>query len=656
MQRVPGGLLFLIVATALASCPVAAVAQTERIHTYHSDITVEEDGTLRVVETIRVTAARQKINRGIYRDFPTLYKGKYFTRVKVPFAVISVRRDGKQEPYHLEDRRNGVRVYVGRKDFILRPGDYDYELTYTTKNQLGFFEKHDELYWNVTGTGWDFPIDEVTATIHLPPGVPLADVTHEGYTGAHGSKARDLSSQLNAETDTVEFATTKPLGPREGLTIVVGFPKGYVREPTEEELRQLHFQANRTLWVALGGLLVVGGYYLAAWWSVGRDPPGKPIYPQFEPPLNLPPACVRYLREMGYDKKCFTAAVLSMAVKGYAKIEEASDGTFTLRRTKNTASPSLSGGERAIAKALLKSDYVRLKQTNHKKISKAIEKLSSWLKLEYDGKLFFKNRWWLVPGWLLSAAALVAAVLSCGWTALPIVGFLSLWLSIWTIGCLALGAAALAKWKSVLSLRRATNKRLGSLLGASGITLLAAPFFAAEFVAIGFLVYSSSVWMLPLILGIVALNVAFWHLIKQPTVEGQRVMDDIEGFRMYLATAEQNLLEELHPPEKTPELFEKYLPYAMALDVENEWAEQFADILAQASQRPGDDDHFHDYSPAWYSGSNWDGATSSAFAAGLGAALGGAIASSSTAPGSSSGGGGGGFSGGGGGGGGGGGW
>ena len=101
---------------------------------------------------------------------------------------------------------------------------------------------------------------------------------------------------------------------------------------------------------------------------------------------------------------------------------------------------------------------------------------------------------------------------------------------------------------------------------------------------------------------------------------------------------------------KTPELFEKYLPYALALDVEQEWAEQFADVLAQAGQKGAT------YSPAWYSGSNWSTLGATGFASSLGSSFSGAISSSSTAPGSSSGGGGGGSSGGGGGGGGGGGW
>jgi uncharacterized membrane protein len=152
------------------------------------------------------------------------------------------------------------------------------------------------------------------------------------------------------------------------------------------------------------------------------------------------------------------------------------------------------------------------------------------------------------------------------------------------------------------------------------------------------------------LLVLIILNCLFFHLLKAPTLQGRRVMDQMEGFKLYLSVAEKERLEMFHPPKKTPELFEKYLPYALALDVENEWSEQFAEVLARA-QAEG-----RAYSPVWYHGSSWDSFSPSRFSDTLGSSFAGAIASASTAPGSSSGSGGGGFSGGGGGGGGGSGW
>jgi uncharacterized membrane protein len=223
-------------------------------------------------------------------------------------------------------------------------------------------------------------------------------------------------------------------------------------------------------------------------------------------------------------------------------------------------------------------------------------------------------------------------------------------------------------WWAALSKRKDPAKKAGSLGVAAFLTLFSLPFFAGEVIGLREVMNATSLWIVPLFLVVAAVNVLFFFLIKRPTMAGRKLMDQIDGFRMYLSTAEGHYLDEVHPPHRTPELFERYLPYAVALGVENQWAEQFADVLAGAEQTDG----AGGYRPVWYEGPAWDSGsfgslagTVGSFTGGLGSSLGNAIASSATAPGSvsgfSSGGGGGGgggcgSSGGGGGGGGGGGW
>jgi uncharacterized membrane protein len=149
-----------------------------------------------------------------------------------------------------------------------------------------------------------------------------------------------------------------------------------------------------------------------------------------------------------------------------------------------------------------------------------------------------------------------------------------------------------------------------------------------------------------------ALAYLFYHLLKAPTLAGAKVRDEIDGFRMFLMTAEKDRLEVLHPPQVTPAVFEKFLPYAIALDAENAWSRKFEAEVARAGEAPGQGG----YTPAWYSGSSFDRLGTTDFASSLGNAVAGATAAAATAPGSSSGSSGGGSSGGGGGGGGGGGW
>ena len=228
---------------------------------------------------------------------------------------MSVRRNGMDEPYHTERRSNGVAVYIGRKDHLLPPGEYSYEIRYRTDRQLGFFADHDELYWNVTGVDWDFPIDSVTAQVRLPEGVPFGAVRLEGYTGPMGATRKHYRAEL--QDGRPVFETTKPLGRHEGLTIVVTWPKGYVAVPGELARLGYFLRDNRPLTYGALGLLALLGYYIFIWNRVGRDPPRGVVIPRYRPPEGESPASMRYLLGMGYDNRCLVAGILSLAVKGY---------------------------------------------------------------------------------------------------------------------------------------------------------------------------------------------------------------------------------------------------------------------------------------------------------------------------------------------------
>jgi uncharacterized membrane protein len=159
-----------------------------------------------------------------------------------------------------------------------------------------------------------------------------------------------------------------------------------------------------------------------------------------------------------------------------------------------------------------------------------------------------------------------------------------------------------------------------------------------------------TVFVIAIIVAMVVTLVVFAILMKRPTGLGRKLLDEVSGFREFLEIAEKDEMNLRNPPQKTPLLFERYLPFALAMGVEQQWAERFASVFARL-QEPGT----AAYHPSWYSG-NWNTFDVGTKTAGLSSGLGSAISSSVTPPGSSSGGGGGGFSGGGGGGGGGGGW
>jgi hypothetical protein len=143
-----------------------------------------------VTETITVTSAGAAINAGIIREFPTIYRDRYGNKVRVGFEIVEIFRDGHSEPYHTEKLSNGVKIYLGEKELFLPPGYHTYTIVYKTDRQLGFFQDYDELYWNVTGNGWTFPIEAARAVVELPPGTQITQ--YAAYTGPFGAQGKDF--------------------------------------------------------------------------------------------------------------------------------------------------------------------------------------------------------------------------------------------------------------------------------------------------------------------------------------------------------------------------------------------------------------------------------------------------------------------------------
>jgi len=532
-----------------------------------------------------VRAEGNRIRRGIYRDFPTEYFDKLGNRYEVDFRPLAVLRNNAREDFHAQKDRNGQRVYFGSSSRYVEHGEHTYMFRYKANRLLGFFEEHDELYWNVTGFDWAFPIDSASATVTFAFDMPAAEISHEAYTGPYGASERNYTSRVDGSGRTY-FKASGPLSAVNGLTVVVGWPKGYVVEPTRIERAGWLLKDNMNLLIALAGFVLLLAYYIPVWRRFGKDPEEGVLVTRYEPPKGFSPASLRFIRQMYYDDKVMTAAVVNLAVKGYLSIDvtEGSNGflgigkeagTHSVRKTDaGTNPPSLAPGENELYEGLFKEgDEVVLENENHELLGEAKSAHRESLKKDYRQHYFQTN------------------------------GFLNIPAIIIVIGSTA---AALS-------------------FGPSGLVILT-------------------------IIAMFVIMVSFAIIMKRPTLRGQQLLDEMLGFKDYLEIAEKDELNLRNLPEKTPALFEAYLPYALALGVDQSWAEKFSEVLASSRQADGTA-----YSPAWYGGS-WNSHSLGSTMSNLSGGLSTAISSSVTPPGSSSGGGGGGFSGGGGGGGGGGGW
>ena len=578
-----------------------------------------------VTERITVISTGQEIKRGIVREFPTTYKDRYGNTVRVGFEIVEIRRGGQPEPYHTEKVSNGVKIFIGQREVFLQPGQHTFIITYKTDRQLGYFQDYDELYWNVTGNGWNFPIDAAQAVVELPAGAKIQQFA--AYTGPFGAKEQDYRVSHDGAGNIV-FTTTRGLAPREGLTIAVAWPKGLVRQPTAAAGTVAYLRDNASLFSAVLGFLALLVYYLRIWSQVGRDPGKGTIIPLFEPPKGFSPAAIRYLMQMGFDAKTFAAAVMDMAVKGYLSIWEANE-LFVLEKKQDAP---LFPEERSLGSELFAGNKtLEISQKHQRILANSQENLEKSLKKMLATIYFKTNRSYLWPAAIITLSMLGALFLTAedrGAGAVSIIFYL--------VSCLVIVMIYMF-WEKSGWLQKIFFLVFGVFWSLPSVMIAPAAAFSSIYIS--------------LILGsILIMHLFFVYLLRAPTLKGRQIMDQIEGFKMYLSVAEKERLELLHPPEKTPELFEKYLPYAFALDVENEWSEQFAEVLAQAAAAG------QSYSPSWYAGRSWNSQNLAGFAEGLGSSLSSSISSAATPPSSSSGSGGGGSSGGGGGGGGGGGW
>ncbi|MEO1748434.1 MAG: DUF2207 domain-containing protein, partial [Pseudomonadota bacterium] len=416
------------------SSALGALAQ-EAVLLFDSNITVNADGSLLVRETIRVNAEGRQIRRGIVRDFPTV-REENGREVSVPFSVQSVTRDGRAENFAVERGARAARVRIGNADVFLQQGIYEYVITYSTDRQLRFFENYDELFWNVTGNFWDFPINNARATVVLPQGTPVTDIIF--FTGRFGSTERNATGAITGQ-NSAEFRTTRTLNPGEGLTIGVKFPTGFIAAPDGAKTFGWWLRDNLALIIAYGGLAVVLAYYFWGWDRVGRDPPSDVVVPRWDLPDGVSPALAHYVENKGLKGKGFTAisaAAVSLAVKGLVSLDK-HDGDMTITRTEqDLPGNSLPTGEKALLDRIgLRGGSLTLNKANGKSVLSLANKFTSAMEKEHRSVYYKFNSGWIVFGAVLSIAVAIGTVIFARFTedALALIvptGFIAIFASI----------------------------------------------------------------------------------------------------------------------------------------------------------------------------------------------------------------------------------
>ncbi|NDV53031.1 DUF2207 domain-containing protein [Salipiger sp. PrR003] len=572
---------------ALALLSGAARAE-EVIQEFSSEIALEENGLLTVTEVISVRSEGDAIRHGIYRDFPRGFAKAGGGPGRASFEIVSVERDGEKEPWTAEEHGDTTRITIGEDSELLSQGNHLYKLVYQTDRQVHFRDGYDQLSWNVTGTGWPFPILSVSARVSLPDGVRPTNFAV--YTGAEGERGRDAEAWY--EGYEVFFETTRALSAYEGLTVDLELPQGAILAPSETLAGEWWWRDNHDLVYAFGALFVALVYFISVWTAVGRDPTPGVVVPRWDLPEGISPAIAQYVDDgaiHGASRKGVAASAIALAVSGFLKIENP-EKTPTLQRTTAHPPADLPAEQLALIEAVdNKGGSLSLERSNSLAIQGMIERLARSVSEAVDGHFIQSNRSFFAVGFCLSLALLFGYYLASDIgdddaTMLGVTAALPFFLG-------------LGVWKLLKAIHRSPSAAVVTLLvgliavlGASGV--LAFVFFLS--LMTDYVGAATAIGSLSLCWGLVVLNQSFFILIQKPSQEGQVLRDHLAGLRMYLGTAERDRLNMPGAPTMSPSHFETLLPYAVALGVENPWARQFAAWLQSATPSG------NLYDPYWY--------------------------------------------------------
>ncbi len=374
-NRVIGGMILFFGFLGITPTQAQYFNNNWEVTTFHSDIVIQDDGLLDITETIEVDFS-QEPHHGIFRNIPIRYFDGNQNRFKLRMELLSVT-DENDQAWWYETSKEG-------DDLVIKAGDQNqyfsdpltFKLHYQVLRAIGYQDTHDELYWNVTGTEWEVPIQNASSTIHYPQNIDPSEVDAVCYTGPYGSTEQACDIQI--EKNQVTYQAKKSLKAQEGLTTVIGLPKGSIEPIATSQVVKWFLADNWAYLLPLFTFLIL--MYL--WATRGRNPRSKKstIIPQYEAPEGMKPTEVGTILDEKVDIQDITATLIDMAVRGYLKIEEKTEKklfkdkkNYTLHKLKAfETDEKLEDHEKAILKGVFgssdKKDMEDLKYEFYKKL------------------------------------------------------------------------------------------------------------------------------------------------------------------------------------------------------------------------------------------------------------------------------------------------
>ncbi len=521
-----------VVGGSIGASPAVA-GFTEQITSYHSDVTIDPNGTIVVHETIDYDFGVVP-HHGIYRDIPvrTDQSGKSGYDRVYPLTVESVQGSvGTPVQYSVGDDGDNTRIKIGDPSQTIT-GEHTYDITYRVRGALNAFVDHDELVWNAVGTEWPVSIEQASAVVHAPAPIQRVGCA----TGQYGST---LPCGTAGSTGAEATFAVAHLAPYEGMTFTVALPKGAIVPPPKPILEERFsitsaFRVTPNTGGLAGAMLaLLAGIVVFLVWKFGRDrryagsavdaaygnegapevqaPLHEAETPvEFVPPDDLRPGQLGTLIDFEANPLDVTATIIDLAVRGYLKIEELEKEWYQRKHdwklTKIPKEGELHRYERTLYDGLFKDgDEVNLSDL-HNQFAERMGKVREQLLDDAMAKGWFARK----PGTVKVLFAMLGVLV------------------------LTLGI---------------------------GLTVLLAVDTHAALLGV------------PLIVGgILIMIAARW--MPHRTAKGYAALRHAEGFKRFIDESEKRRAEFAEKKN----LFSEYLPYAVVFGATKKWAKAFADL------------------------------------------------------------------------------
>jgi uncharacterized membrane protein YgcG len=511
-------------AVLMSSVPHAMYA-AERIPSFEAHIAVQTNATIEVEERV-VYDFDTTPQHGIFRAIPFSYQAGRQTYTADISSVLVTNDAGEPLPF-TESRGNGeLTIKIGDPEKTV-VGQQVYRISYVVRGPFLYFDDYDELYWNITGSWPKNSIATSSVLIDLPVGASVLRASC--YQGAPGSKTScTYDERLVSDERAGYTARAEELALGEGFTVAIDFPKGVivkVSQPWDNTTSPWQYAPFGVPLLALLGMLRI-------WYVKGRDPAGMgTIVTQFEPPPHLSPSLAYLVSTETITTRTVSAEIIRLAVEGYLRIHRIEDHILGILPTTDyllERLPTNTTPTDAVGSLLLEQIY-----------TPAFAGTAMINGVEVQGTLLSKMRHAFATEYAELQQELYEEVIDRGY------------------------------FPSSPRTVRMRWVGLGILVIIVGVVLL------PQFIGVA-----------SIIAGCIVGSVGWYMPVRTRT--GVLVREHLEGFKRYLTVAEKDRLAFHNAPERTPALFDHWLPYAIAFGVEEQWGEQFKDIYTTP--------------PTWYQG------------------------------------------------------